>query len=354
MQANGFIENNTDYYFSLLPSCTEVSKRGILTGHFVPFSSTNYQDNVEKTWRNKINKRIKYLPNIGALRLVDGPNADVYFLNYLPVDITLHQSESDLGISHIQSIRKYLMGLSKEVQSFSKRINAETNLKVIVLSDHGSTRIPKDFFNIQDRFYSKRALDKHHRYLEISDDEIEKLPENSKFDCFFFDKNKFDLQKNYIVAKKFYRFLPTDEHTYVHGGLSPEETIIPISIFSPITTSPKPLQINLISGKKVYQGTKVSLDLEISNYNNSPCKNISIKIIDPNFDYTVSIIDVISQLSRFDITIDTRCKINANTSVSYILVGISYSFQNKLENDEIKLPLEIEELAQTKFDLDDL
>jgi len=82
------------------------------------------------------------------------------------------------------------------------RINSERNLNVIILSDHGATRIPKETFNIQEIFYSKRALNKHHRYLEISDDEISKLPENSKYQSYFlWKRNGGEIQTRENQAK---------------------------------------------------------------------------------------------------------------------------------------------------------
>ena len=69
---------------------------------------------------------------------------DIYFLNYLPLDITLHQDENQTGLSHSQVIRNYLISLSQDVRAFSERIGADRDLTVVIVSDHGSTRIPWD------------------------------------------------------------------------------------------------------------------------------------------------------------------------------------------------------------------
>ena len=52
-----------------------------------------------------------------------------------------------------------------------------------------------------------------------------------------------ELETNYLVARRLYRFLPTDENAYIHGGLTPEETLIPSAVYQPVVVSPKPLQL---------------------------------------------------------------------------------------------------------------
>ena len=304
-----------DYCFSLLPSCTEVSKKSLITGHFAPFPETAYQNQVEKIWANRLAKKVRYLSGIADFRGVIDRQHDVYFLNYLPLDITLHLNENQTGVSHAQTIRGYLDMLSQDVRSFAQRIGAERDLMVIVTSDHGSTRIPKGIVNvIKGNFYRKKAEDEHHRYIAISDEELKKLPENSKYDCYIFEKDVYNLNPNYLVARRLYRFLPTDDNAYIHGGLTPEETIVPLAIYKPVTISPKPITILLIGNQRIYIGTKIDLQLEITNVNNYPCDQVVIEFIDPNIDAEKGALPVIQQLSRTTINIPARCPSTADAS----------------------------------------
>ncbi len=67
-------------------------KKCLVTGHFAPFSGTAYKKPIEDTWANRLGKRVLYVGGIGGLRSVSRREHDVYLLNYLPLDITLHQS----------------------------------------------------------------------------------------------------------------------------------------------------------------------------------------------------------------------------------------------------------------------
>ncbi len=73
-----------------------------------------------------------------------------------------------------------------------------------------------------------------------------------------------ELETNYLVARRLYRFLPTDENAYIHGGQHPKNTN-PAAVYRPVIVSPKQLAITITGGNKIYVGTKFDLLLEITN-----------------------------------------------------------------------------------------
>ena len=80
------------YYISMLPSATEISKKCLITGQPEPFKGSAYEGPVKGVWESALkDKKVHYLPHIGALRAVRTQEHDVYFLNYLPIDIAFHQ-----------------------------------------------------------------------------------------------------------------------------------------------------------------------------------------------------------------------------------------------------------------------
>jgi hypothetical protein len=355
MQQQGFYEQQMRYCFSLIPSCTEVSKKALITGHYAPFQETGYQKQVEGVWEKRLGKKVKYLPNISNLRLLSQQDHDVYFLNYLPLDITLHQNENQIGISHSHSIRNYLHLLAQDIRAFAQRLGVERNLMIVIVSDHGSTRIPRGTVNvIQKKYYQDRTEDGHHRYIALSDQETEKLQENIKYDCYLIKKEAFDLPKNYLVARRLYRFLPTDDHAYIHGGLTPEETLVPLAIYQPATITPKPLSIIPLDGTKIYVGTKVNLRLEITNINNYPCEQVTIEFNDPNMIADATNILEIAQLNRVVLDISARCPRTAVATARKLNTKISFQFLGQPWEFQTSLPIEIVEPAKAKFDLDNL
>lgn len=355
LQIRGFYEQQMDYCFSMLPSCTEVSKKCIITGHYEPFNETSYKNQVESTWTARLQKRVLYIGSIGEFRKISKREHDVYFLNYLPLDITLHQDETQTGISHSQAIRSYLASLSQDIRAFAERLGADRDLTVVIVSDHGSTRIPKGTINvIQGDFYRKRADDEHHRYISVSDDEIKKLPENYKYDCYLLKRDVVELETNYLVARRLYRFLPTDENVYIHGGLTPEETIIPVAVYQPVVVSPKPLVVTFTGSNKIYVGTKFELTLEITNLNNYACENCQVEIVDANLETSNVKIDNLGKLIRLPVSIPSRCVRNAETGYRKLNVRLTFEFLGQPCTNDVTVPVEIIEPAKPKFDLDNL
>jgi len=355
MQQRGYYEHHLAYCFSMLPSCTEVSKKCVMTGHYAPFDGSSYKKPVEEAWADRLGKRVLYLSGIGDLRAVAGREHDVYFLNYLPVDITLHQSENATGVSHAQAIRAYLASLAQDVRAFAKRVGAERDLLVILVSDHGSTRIPKNAVNVlQDKFYNEHAVDEHHRYLSVEDRELAKLSANVGYDCYVLKRQDFELGANYLVARRFYRFRETDENAYIHGGLTPEETLTPLAIYRPITLSPKPLRLSLSGTPKIYVGTKFELSIEITNLNTYPCEQVVIETADPNIQADTVHLGVLPQLKREQIMVTAQCRRTADAAAKKLHARVSYRFLGQPWDDEIDMPIQIVDPAQKKFDLDNL
>jgi hypothetical protein len=296
-----------------------------------------------------------YVASIGELRAVSERKHDVYFLNYLAVDVALHQNEDDTGVSHAQAIRGHLTSLSEDIRAFARRIGAERDLMVIIASDHGSTCIPKGTVNvIAGKFYRDRAEDEHHRYISLADENLAKLPDNVKYDCYILSRETFELDKNYLVARRLYRFLPTDDNAYIHGGLTPEETLVPLAVYRPVTISPKPLIVTLVGEAKVYVGTKFDLSLEITNVNSYPCLNVTAEIADPRIEAQPVSLDLLPQLQRLLLTVSGRCRRGVDVAAGKVHARLLFMFLDRPCTTEVDLPVEIVEPAKAKVDLDQI
>jgi hypothetical protein len=355
MNQEGFFTEKLDYCFSLLPSCTEVSKKSLLIGEAQPFSGGDYGRVVEDAWNKATGRRIRYLPNIGALRRVQERDSDLYFLNYLPVDRALHLDENDFGVSHSQLVRNYLRSLAKDIHAFALRIGAERDLKVIVVSDHGSTRIPIEAPNPLDQdFFKNLADEKHHRYIKIDDSKLEMIPEGSRFQCFLFPKDDFGLEANYLVAKKLFRFIRTSSSTYFHGGLSPEETITPFAVFSPVSVSPKAIRVDLIE-TEFYVMRKVEIQLQLTNTNEYSVDEIKIEVYGSRVDgQPVVEIATIEPFSKEDLNLVSR--FNATKSgPQKIFVRVSYSFMGQPQiSQEHEFDIHLKTIVEAKPSIFDM
>ena len=356
LQQHGFFEQSFRYCISMLPTFTEVSKRSIIVGHYRPFPpQQSYAQAVEETWSKKLGKSAGYLPNISALRRVTARSHEVYFLNYLPVDFTLHEPDSHTGVAHAQAVQVYLATLAQDIRAFARRLGAERDLLVIFVSDHGSTRIPSGMVNVIDHsLYQKHATDEHHRYISITQEERLKLPDKVKFECYLFDAQEFDLPESYLAARGLYRFRPTDDSVYIHGGLTPEETIIPLAVYQPQAVAPRPLAIRLVKPEKIIAGARPDLVFEITNHNGYPVGPLEFEIVDSNLDAVPLELAEIQKLERATLRIKARCPNNADLSQTQLQVNLTFQFLGQVHEQSAAVPVRYDTLVKTRFNLDDL
>jgi hypothetical protein len=354
LQQQGFFEKQMQACLSMLPTFTEVSKKCIITGHYEPFQGS-YADAVRSTWEPKLEKRVCYLANIHELRQMTERHHDIYFLNYIPIDYVLHQSDSHTGIAHRQSIQAYLEVLTQDIRAFANRIGADRDLMVIFTSDHGSTRIPSTTVNVlQGALYKKNAIDEHHRFMAISDEDAAKLSKQVEYDCYLFKRTQYHLPQNYLVARRLYRFRPTNDSIYIHGGLTPEETIIPLAVYQPFITAPHPLGIKIISPTTIMAGTRFDLVLEITNRNSYPVEDLLVEIASANLDAAPIMIDEIPQLQRQEHSIKARCVSGADLSEVSLIIRMSFKFNKQGHEQPAVVPVKYDTLLKAKSSLDDL
>lgn len=354
LQAQGFFSQEAVPYLAMLPSCTEVSKKCLFVGQPEPFPGTAYEKPVLEAWKPILEgRRVHYLSHIGALRSVKQREHDVYLLNYLPVDEALHADEQQTGVPTSVAVRQRLRALAADIRAFAERIGAERDLVVIVLSDHGSTCIPADAPNpIDRRFYAGRVIDKHHRYVTISDKELAALPDNVRFECYVFERERFGLPTNYLAARSTYRFTGAGEDVYIHGGLSPEETVVPLAVFAPVVVTPKPLTVRLLTDELRY-GVKLFIRLELVNPNQYACQGVQVEVLSPNTRATPVTVGDLDALGQTEVQIEARIR-QISGEMTTLQVQVRYEFLGQSHSQTAELPVKMKRLMTTTLDLDEL
>ena len=254
---------------------------------------------------------------------------------------------------HSAAVRQRLQALAGDIRTFAERIGAERDLVVIVISDHGSTRIPAGAPNPIDRkFYASRVTDKHHRYVTIDDTELAALPDNVRFECYVFERERFGLPTNYLAARSTYRFADPGEGIYVHGGLSPEETIVPLTVFIPVTVTPKPLTIRLLADEFRY-GVKSLIRLELVNPNQYACQQVRVEVLNPNVEAAPVIVGDLDALGQTEVQIEARIR-RTIEEMAALQVRVGYEFLGRSHSQAQELPITMKRIMTTTFDLDDL
>ncbi|MCW9706973.1 response regulator [Fodinibius salsisoli] len=258
---------DTDFYYSILPTATPYSRNAIFSGLF-PLeiediypdlwhqgederSLNQFEEELLKKQmgRKGVGQKVKYEKVLNAK---DGHKVMDNIHNYLQtplstfvynfVDTLVHsRSDSDVlkeiapDVPAFRSLTKTWFQHSSLYDIFNTL--AEEEVVIVVTSDHGSVRALRDTKVYGDRDTSTSLRYKYGRNLTANEDTTllidrpadYKLPSPRH-------------SNNYIIAKEDYYFVyPTDYHryqnryrdTFLHGGASMEEMILPISTLRP-------------------------------------------------------------------------------------------------------------------------
>ena len=351
-QEKGFYLNDAEPYLAMLPTETEISKKCLLSGAvgYTTIDAKSYKGILEKGWVPYSNENaFRYISDIGKLNQVGKLDARAYVVNYLAIDKILHKSADEIGMPHREHIRHLLEKLVGNVVNFVEKHNLNDSIRIHIVSDHGSTQIPSDLQNDLDpAFFKQSGFDaRSHRFLEVSDERFNALADNLKLDCFFLPANDFLLPTNVLCARGANRFLSTDKDVFVHGGLLPEEVIVPYMAFEPATIPIKDLDILLKENQFRYRLETV--DLEIGNPNDAAVEQIQVSVLNGNIEWSCESIPLlngnrnapIQATARFKLTTLPEEQTNLSLRVRFRARGESHTF-------DIKLPIAMRKMVEEK------
>lgn len=355
----GFSLVRKEPYFSMLPSETETSKRLLFAGQ-PKLTDVNpnkdYRSLILDEWqKNYPQKRFLYLQSTLDLEEAEAFRGDVVLVNCNQIDSALHEDERKLGKKHTQQIEAELQNIVSLITQFCSRNNLAQNISIMICSDHGSTMIPYESPNeIDPSFFTGKTIDTHHRFVSISKEEYEKLPQTVKeYQTYLLESELFGLAESILVAKGYYRFRKTNDHFYVHGGLSPEETILPLLIFESGKAELKMPLIRLLNNEFRF-GTKSIAEFELVNENAAPIEDATLKIT--QIAGAVEIIEPAPVIQKIESLNFSRAKIalrlyrkiepenNIDVILDFKMLGKKYSISQKM-------PIQMKSMMESSFKL---
>jgi hypothetical protein len=345
-------------YFAMIPTETDVCKKSLFSGELERKSLGNksYEEIIEDGWKSFVEgKKFKYLSKIGKLNDITTIEHDIYFLNFCGIDEILHKDSDELGKSHKEEVSHNLETLVNTVISFAKRLGIEHKLLIYLCTDHGSTKIQGGTENVIDRkYYDSKSEDKHHRFVTVSDAQIENLPSHVENNCYVLHKDEYGLLENVLIAKGYGRFKKTSENFYVHGGLTPEEVIVPFAVFRMMEVEPRNILVHLEQNIFRYKA-KSKIKVTISNINEYDIDDVEVMIKNSNVETESLYINKIKPKKQVlkEITAIFKKTYDSKEN-NYLLMRIGYKFMGKDYSQDVDIPIEIKSMVERQTNLDDL
>jgi hypothetical protein len=110
--------------------------------------------------------------------------------------------------------------------------------------------------------------------------------------------------ENVLCARRGNRFIPTAKDFYVHGGLLPEEMIVPYLVFEPAAA---PLQeLTVLLRKSEYRYRMESVELELGNPNDLMVENISVMVLNGNVESEPARVALLNGKTKTSLQIQAR------------------------------------------------
>ncbi len=260
-----------------LPSITSISKRAMVSGYL---NTDQYVSNVQAA-TEELKKRYKTAfasTDIKTLRAeVNKANTGVFLWFYNELDAYHHKADDGSDEVVEGFLRRVLRELDQITQSCKRRgVRAD----VFVSSDHGCTRLPHDARRLETpKFATEWNEDEPDldtsatRACSIHKDVAPTALDNLSNDWFVLQKDMFSLPSHFIVPKS-YDYVGRRPRGWTHGGLSPEEVIVPfihLQAQKVVITIPR-----IEVGGAVRANFMSVVNLEVTNPNDFELRNLTL------------------------------------------------------------------------------
>ena len=352
-QEKGLVLLGAQPYLAMLPTETETSKKCLLSGAvgYTAVDEKNYKAILETGWIPYLSndKAFRYISDIGKLSQFETLDACAYVVNYLAVDKALHKSADEIGMPHREHVRYLLEKLVENVEAFIEKHGLGERIRIHVVSDHGSTQIQADLQNdIDPAFFKQTGFEaRSHRYLEVSNERFSTLADNLKLDCFFLPAGEFLLPTNVLCARGANRFLLTDSNSFVHGGVLPEEVIVPYMAFEPASIPLKNLDVLL--SKKLFRYRLETVELKIGNPNDTAVEQVHISTLNGNVEWEFEPIPLINGHHDAAPKVTARFKLTSLPEEQTTLnLRVRFRCRGEMQAFDVKLPIEMRKMVEEK------
>lgn len=355
LSSKGFSTTMDQPMISMIPTETSVSKTAIFSGQSFNTEVKSYET-MSKEWESLLGGKVEYLSDIGKLDNLHEKTAKLYILNYLSIDKILHESQNNSALPISFRIQEELKAMMDKLVNFSKRLGIENTIKVYFTSDHGSTKISKEQMNLIDsKYYKSKSEDCAYRFIALPDKKFNIYKDSIGHLCYVLDRNNYGIRENYLIAKGYNRFMATDLSFYVHGGITPEENIIPLLKFELVNvTLIQPEMLLRNSGFRY--STTSTIQLTIKNHNEYALNNIKITIHNTNIRWEQGPykLEVIEKESQMDIHLEKVRILKSSSENEKLSIIINFFFLGKEYEQDHEFPINMKSAQETKVDLNEL
>lgn len=335
---------------SMLPSETKISKTALVAGKLPNQIEIDKYQKYKLVFEDfcKQNNIASYriIPNNEFLKSkLEKHQVTCCIINKL--DVSSHGGFFDLE----DEIKDLLRRIAKYVKKFLPPGLASKKFKLVISTDHGSCTIPQNIKGLKAP-KGARAEKEHKRFVYI--DSIHNLSEN----WYFLEKNKFGLMESIAIAKGYMFVGNRKPKGLVHGGMTPEETLVPHLEFCLQPLEIKAIQCFHISTPIPIGTRKQKVELLIRNLNDYEISKVTLHIPSHSIEMNLEKIpakDEVTESCEIALLREEVVDSKDNTVTLQGFYSFNYLGEPKRGNVEVKIKIrkivDVSETAEELFKL---
>lgn len=351
LNAFGFNIIDTLKQISMLPSLTDISRKSALTGR-LPNQMPEIVDEkvmAQDAWGNLTNKNIVWFDDSNDLEKASQYDADLFIYVYSRLDKLWHTPSSKDFHREDEIDAALAIFISKLKKSFEGLAQRDPTV-LVISTDHGAILLPpnSEQLSIPPSAIKDEEFEEHKRFVRISRQDA-----LNKNEWFYLNKDLYYLHQNYAIARG-WRSIGVKSRSFTHGGLSPEETIVPMVICELGETEFERLQpaYEQVS-PAMHPGRAGELIIRVSNPYNNLIENMEISLSD--FGLTFPPLDVEphmeAETSALIFTLPSKVKVEKERL--FINISTRFTLGDQQRSQITKLVIIVKSIFKTNLD-DDL
>ncbi len=348
LQENGFRIERIDKQLAMLPSETAISRKSALTGRLPSEIPENVKEvnALQETWQTRISKPFQVLEKLSDLENVDQYQVNLFIYVYSWLDKLGHTPDSK-DFDREAQVDATLAHLVGKLFTAMTQLTQLGPAKLVISTDHGSTslRTQSKRLAVPPSAMKDEAYEEHRRFIRVSNKE----PLND-VEWFFLDKDAFHLHHNYAVARG-WRYVENRPRGFTHGGLSPEETIVPMFTCALGESEFERLQpIYEQATEPLRLGRPGELAIRVRNPYRMPIESLKITLTD--YGQSFPPVEIEPQLEAVTeaIEFELPAKITVEQDTIFLNVTVEFKAGGQTHSQMTKLRVKVRQLFKTELD----
>lgn len=322
---------------SMLPSETKISKTALVAGNLPNQIDKEKYQKYKLLFEDfcKSNKIAEYrvIPERDFKKSNFGEHTiTCCIINKL--DVSSHGGFFDLE----DEIKDFLIRIAKYIKDFLPSDLSFKKFRLIVSTDHGSCIIPQNIKGVRS---PKGAREEEHKRFVYMDSN-QNLGEN----WYFLDKNKFSLPESIAIAKGYSFIGNRKPKGLIHGGMTPEETLIPHLEFCL-----QPLELKDVqcyhSSSPIIGTRKQKIELSIRNLNDYEISNVAVYVPSHSVEIKIEKIPAKDEVTKStELALAREEVVESKENIVTLHGFYSFDWRGETKRGEVEVKIKIRKIIE--------